>query len=246
MRVATRRFRAFLRAARPLLEREWADSLRAELGWLGGALGPVRDIDVLGEYLREDEEGLDPRTRRAARRLFAELDRERDEARSSMLEALESPRYFTLLDRLEEAAQAPRLAEGEGLSLGSLARAEFRKLRKAVDSLDRDPSDDALHAIRIRGKRARYAAELAAPTLGKRGAAFIERAKVLQDVLGAHQDSVFAEERIRALLDRAGGKATAFAAGQLTERERTRRLEARAAFPKAWTRLEKAGRALWK
>ena len=47
MRVATRRMRAILRAARPLLDPEWVRSLRAELGWLGGALGPVRDLDVL-------------------------------------------------------------------------------------------------------------------------------------------------------------------------------------------------------
>ena len=39
MRVATRRLRAFLRAGHELLEPEWADAMRAELRWLGGALG---------------------------------------------------------------------------------------------------------------------------------------------------------------------------------------------------------------
>ncbi|MBV8993032.1 MAG: CHAD domain-containing protein [Pseudonocardiales bacterium] len=35
-----------------MLNRSWADDLRAELGWLGGVLGPVRDADVLIERLR--------------------------------------------------------------------------------------------------------------------------------------------------------------------------------------------------
>ncbi len=51
MRVATRRARAFLRAARSLVDREWGDELRAELGWLGTSLGPARDLDVLIERL---------------------------------------------------------------------------------------------------------------------------------------------------------------------------------------------------
>ena len=51
-RVATRRLRAVLRAARPLLDPGWTESLRAELSWLGGALGPVRDLDVLLDHLR--------------------------------------------------------------------------------------------------------------------------------------------------------------------------------------------------
>lgn len=52
MRVATRRLRAFLRAARAVAEPRWADELRAELRWLADALGPVRDLDVLLDYLR--------------------------------------------------------------------------------------------------------------------------------------------------------------------------------------------------
>ena len=46
-RVATRRLRAFLRAGRELLDPAWAETLRTELRWLGGELGPSRDLDVL-------------------------------------------------------------------------------------------------------------------------------------------------------------------------------------------------------
>src|SRR5256885_5862788 len=44
MRVAVRRARAVLRSARPLLDTEWSEPLRAELKWLGGGPGPRRAL----------------------------------------------------------------------------------------------------------------------------------------------------------------------------------------------------------
>ena len=54
----SRRLRAFLRAARPLVDRDWAESLREELGWLGGHLGPARDLDVMLDRLRAEVAAL--------------------------------------------------------------------------------------------------------------------------------------------------------------------------------------------
>jgi CHAD domain-containing protein len=61
----------------------------------------------------------------------------------------------------------------------------------------------------------------------------------LQDVLGEHQDSVVAEERLRALAHEAPSD-QALAAGRLVERERSRRANARAQWRKAWRQLERA------
>src|SRR5262245_64665125 len=58
MRVATRRVRAFLRAGRPLLDQSWSELLRDELAWLGRALGPARDLDVLIERVAGDAAAL--------------------------------------------------------------------------------------------------------------------------------------------------------------------------------------------
>jgi CHAD domain-containing protein len=246
MRVATRRLRAFLRAARPMLDEEWAESLRTEVGWLGSVLGPVRDLDVLLEHLHSDASGLEPKERRALRRIFRRLEQERADDRSAMLAALQTDRYLALLDRLEAAAEAPVFVEGaEEMSLRNIAADEFKRLRKAVRGLETEPADDDLHEIRIRGKRARYAAELAEPVVGKPATRFIREAKALQDVLGEHQDAVVAEERLRGLLLELGGAATAFSAGRLVERQRERRLEARAAFPAAWKVLARRGRQAW-
>jgi CHAD domain-containing protein len=240
LRVATRRARSLLRAARGLVAPDWAEPLRTELGWLGSLLGPVRDLDVLLEHLDSEATTLEGEDARAFRRLRARLAAERHEAREQLLEALDGERYLRLLDRLEGAADAPA---GElATPLSEIAGQAFAKLRKAVKALPPRPTDDELHRVRIKTKRARYAAELAAPDLGKRGAKFVDRAKGVQDVIGAHQDACVAEDRLRALAMRGGGK-TGLAAGRLIERQRERKREARRAFPDAWQKLQKSGRA---
>jgi CHAD domain-containing protein len=244
MRVATRRARALLRAARPMLDPAWVAGLRDELAWMGGVLGPVRDRDVLVNRFRRESATLEPDERRAFGRLLARLEAERDTARAEMMAALTSDRYLKLLDRLGEAAAAPAIVAPD-ISLRDLAAAEFKKLRKAVRALPLEPSNQQLHAVRIRCKRARYAAELAEIASGKSATRFIKRARAFQDLLGDHQDAVVAEERLRQLVEAARGKEVALAAGRIMERERARRAGARAAFKKLWTKLNKQGRAAW-
>jgi CHAD domain-containing protein len=234
-RVATRRLRSLLGSARP----QWADPeraehLREELRWLGAALGEVRDRDVLISYLLEELASLEEAAAFGA--LLELLDAEREEARTGLIDALDSERYRTLLDELD---RPPALRNGD---LRSTAAREHRRLAKSIDRLGGgEPSDEELHRVRIRVKRARYAAEAAGGS--KR---YIDRAKELQEILGEHQDAVVAESRIRDLLSRVRGTGrTALVAGRLIERQRNRRLEERRAWRKAWKRLERAGDAEW-
>ena len=243
-RVATRRLRAVLRAAKPLLDPDWTQALRTELSWLADALGPVRDLDVLLERLRGELEDFEPAEQEAGANFVKLLGDERDSDRAAMLEVMTTSRYGRLLTLLEDAAAAPRARESD-VSLHDIAGGEFRKLRKAVRALPADPTDDELHAVRIRGKRARYAAELAESAVGKPAQRFVRDAKRFQDVVGEHQDAVVAEERIRALLDRQASSLAYLAAGRLIERERERRRNARALFPEAWAALEKSGKRAW-
>ena len=160
LRVATRRLRAILRAARGVIEPAWADGLRTEVAWLGAQLGPVRDSDVLRESLDAERDGLDEQERKGLDVLLRILGKEAAASRALLAEAMSSDRYFTLLDTIELAVAAPRFT-GNETPLAAIAKSEFRKLRRAVRALDKSPSDDELHTVRIRGKRARYAAELA-------------------------------------------------------------------------------------
>jgi len=243
-RVAVRRARAVLRAARPLLDREWSEPLRAELKWLGGSLGPRRDLDVLVVRLREQIAALEAPEREAAGALVESLGRERVSAQEVALEALSSQRYFRLLDAVEAAARGPHVRRGE-VSLARLAEREFKRLQKTAARLGPASTDEELHRARILGKRARYAAELAEPEAGKPARRVAKSAAGLQDVLGAHQDAIVAEARLRELLARTTSAGAAFAAGRLVEGEHTRRSEARAALPKVWRKLERAAERAW-
>ncbi|HET8759606.1 MAG TPA: CYTH and CHAD domain-containing protein, partial [Nitrospiria bacterium] len=165
MRVATRRLRAALRAAGPMLAADWAESLRGELAWLGGALGAVRDLDVLSANLRAECATLRPSERRACARWIDALARERAEKRTELLRALTGERYLALLDRLEAAAASPVVTDAP-VGLPDLARKADRALRGAVRARGLAGSDASLHRLRILGKRARYAAELAEAAIG--------------------------------------------------------------------------------
>jgi CHAD domain-containing protein len=243
LRVAVRRLRALLRAADSLLVPEWSEPLRNELKWLGGELGAVRDLDVLLEHLRAEAAELDG-DERAFAEVLQRLEADRVEARERALVALRSDRYAELLNSLEAAANAPQ-ARALDAKLDELAAREFRRLAKAVDGLGDDASDAELHRVRIKGKRARYAAELAEPVAGKAVTRFVKRAKGFQDVVGAHQDAAVAEEHLRSLAPQLTSSEAVVAAGRMIERQRSRRREARAKLPKAWARLERSGRRVW-
>jgi CHAD domain-containing protein len=253
MRVSVRRMRAALKAARPLLDAEWADGLREELGWLGRALGPVRDLDVLLLRLRTEVAALPADEQEAGAVLVAALEAEREGARADMLNALDAPRYPALLERLADAVRLPLPAPASaqaGPQLVDLVRAEVRTLHRAVDRAGPTPPDAVLHELRIRGKRVRYTGELVEPGLrGTKAGRAVKRLLAataqLQEVLGDHQDACVAEQRVRELLDGladlAGGvyddAHVVFVAGRLVERERQRAEAQRALWWAAWERV---------
>jgi CHAD domain-containing protein len=249
MRVALRRMRSVLKLSGRLVG-EGAEPVRAELGWLGQSLGEVRDFDVLIGHLREVITDFEVRDQPAGQRLVSRFVTERATAKRRLTRALSSARYSTLL---REVSLLTR--DGTGTSTGDdrphdliagLAK-PHRKLAKAVRALPADPPDDDLHALRIHGKKLRYAAELAQTSAKKKQAArikaLLKATKDFQTVLGDHQDAVIAAERMRTVLD-TGDSAIGFVAGRIAERELARRTEARAAWRASWTAVDTAAQAL--
>jgi CHAD domain-containing protein len=242
MRVAVRRLRAILRASRSLFAEERVQRLRRELEWLGSALGRVRDLDVLDAHLRSQLRSRPPGGPVPRRGLLRRLAADRDRAAAALRAALDGRRYARLLSRLDTAFVGPPLPAA-GDSLPDIAAAQFKTLRRAVKKLPKHPSAEDLHAIRIKVKHARYAAELAQPIVGRRAERFIRKAKTLQDILGEHQDAVVAERYVR----RAAGKAPGarLLTRWLVDRQGERRAEARAAFTEQWPGLKRRGRRAW-
>ena len=228
MRVAVRRTRALLRAGGELAATD-TEMLVLELAWLGGVLGEVRDLDVLLDRLRAEAAALDRADAAAGERLLRGLQARRRRSRRALLRALDGNRYATLLDRFESTLDELEPAPTE-LTLDAVAARQLKKLRRKVEAVGEAPTNAELHELRKRGKRTRYAHELAGATK------VVDRAKALQDVLGEHQDSVVAEETLRALSHEAPPD-QALAAGLLIACERERRATARAEWPKVWRTL---------
>jgi CHAD domain-containing protein len=231
-RVATRRLRSDLHTFRSVLDEAWSEPLRDELKWLGGLLGAVRDTDVLLERLEGRVDALAASDADDAKQLLQLLTDRRDDQRAELLHAMRSDRYLALLDALVAASRAPKFAthpDDHDLELPDFVRKPWRKLKKSVAALGNDPSDHELHQVRIRAKRARYAAEAVAAALGNAPRKFARKIAGLQDILGEHQDAVVAEAWLRE------HRSTApFVAGELVAIERAAARAARDEWPEVW------------
>ena len=248
-RVAVRRLRSDLRTFRPLVAREWGDRLRDELRWIGGELGEVRDADVLVAGLLTGVGQLPESDRAAGDAVIEEVRGHALRSRVRLLESMRSQRYLRLLELLVEASHRPALlpdAERPAAEVlpGLVARPRSRLRRDAGRLRRREAGDDELHALRIRAKRVRYAAEAGAPVIGKAAAKFARAVTGLQDVLGELHDAVVAAAWLRE--HGPGGPATeAFAAGQLWAIEGEVAAQARSRWPRAWKRARRRKRRRW-
>jgi CHAD domain-containing protein len=195
MRVATRRLRSTLRTFKDAFPPEQAEFLKPELKWLAGQLGEVRDGQVLEGKLLGAVEQEGPDFAPVAARIREHLDAKIEAGRRALADDLDDARYLRLLDAVDELAATP-MPDGGGR----------KRVRKALENADRlldqaraTGQDEPLHEARKTYKRARYAVEVFAAPAGKPGAKLIDKLTDLQDVLGAHQDSVVAREILRDL-----------------------------------------------
>ncbi|TMD50506.1 MAG: CYTH and CHAD domain-containing protein [Chloroflexi bacterium] len=244
-RVATRRLRSQLRTFRPLLDPVWANAWLADLRWLGARLGSVRDKQVMSQRLRDRTTALAADDAPIVGELADELQAESEEARARLVLDMRSDRYIDLIERLVEASRAPALTahadQPASTTLPALARRDWKRLRQGVQRVPEPAADADLHRIRILAKRARYAAEAAAPIAGKTVPRFSEAAAALQDILGDHQDSATAQVWLRG----AGSGSRAFVAGELCALEREVAARDRAEWPKVWKKLDRKRLRRW-
>lgn len=246
-RVGLRRLRSDLRTFRPVLDADWSRDLRTELRWLADAFGAVRDLDVLAARLAGPIAALGDDAPAAAA-MIERLAAERAAAHERAVAALDSRRAEVLVERMVDAATAPRTTRAAAVPavevVPRLARKPFRRLRRAVHDIGEDPSAAELHQVRIRAKRARYAAEIAIPVVGRPAKATAKRLRALQGVLGDHQDCVVAEAWLRPTVDAASPR-EAFAVGLLVADQRRLAAELRRRWPDAWAPLERPERTAW-
>jgi CHAD domain-containing protein len=248
-RVATRRLRSDLRTFEPLLDSVWVTTLRDELRWLGAELGQAREAEVLLGHLRNRARALPPDIERHVSAVLDAATGDRAAAYARVLEVLRSPRYLDLVDLLVQGAMAPRVRAAAGTATAAdvtrLARRPWKQLRRDYRALGTSPSDPALHAVRIRAKRARYAVEAVAGAVdGDEPRKFAAALTGLQDVLGDHQDAVVAEAWLRARIA-TGTSLETYSTGMLAGLLRADALAAIDALPAAWRRANRRRLRSW-
>lgn len=228
MRVAMRRLRSAIGLFADMLDGERLSPLLEDLRWLNGPLGRKRDLDVfIGETL-VPLQAL-PHASTGLQHLSTVLEDRRAAAQQALQSALVAPRlaafrlnFETFLDAVLEgsavkaagiAAQpAPRFAA----AVLQHRRKKLRKLGKRHDTLE----TEALHELRIRAKKLRYAAEFFRGAFGrKESRRFIAALAQLQDCLGALNDAAVGGVLISNILpspdrDPAAAAVTAWFAGQ--------------------------------
>ncbi len=209
-RVATRRLRSTLRIFGSYLDPEAARRLDTELAWYAGLLGTIRDRKLQRAHFAAAiaalpaELVLGPVAANIDEWLLSEELR----LRENLLNTLDGARYRALLaDLAEWAARPPFLGAVDEVRdlLGDVATARRKAHKRLRKGLAKGADDAVLHRARKSAKRARYAVELAAPLLGRRRSArAVDAYKKVQDVLGAHQDSVLATDMLRTFAVQAG------------------------------------------
>ena len=163
MRVATRELRSHMQTFHGILVGDRIAHMESELKLLAGVLGVARDAEVVAERFenqleRDEADVIDGEMREE---LIADIRRDYDRAHRRVVAALDSSRYLTLLDQLDELLSDPPVnpnaaedAEREA------AEAEAKKAEKAAKA---ETESTATETAEPRADSLDDAAELSAP-----------------------------------------------------------------------------------
>jgi triphosphatase len=248
MRVALRRLRSAIALFRPAIGCPTVDAASISLKALADRLAPAREWDVFAtETVASVAEALpDDAT---LRRLHALAERRRRQAYATLRTWLGSAEFHRLGITLALLAGSeawtttldPSQQETLALSLDDFARhALARRLRRltAAGEPIQHLNPNALHDIRLRAKRMRYAAEIFAPLYpAKATRRFLKRLATLQDRLGRLNDGSAADTLLATLGTTTGPRA--HAAGLIRGFLAARTTTTRTHIARAWDRFHR-------
>jgi CHAD domain-containing protein len=194
MRVGLRRMRSALSVFRPAIPLKLTRPLAKEMRWAAKALDRARDLDV---YLAENFAGKRSKSLQKMQSIARE---HRDLAYSRVRGIVQCKRYLTfnreIITWLDTRSWRGQLSEEERKILRRKItpftcqvleehHADVLKAGKELDKMD----SEALHQLRIKCKKLRYATEFFYPLYGERMEEFTRHLKALQDLLGTLHDT---------------------------------------------------------
>jgi CHAD domain-containing protein len=218
MRVTIRQIRSLLQASEEEFGLTDDATILTELRELAGVLGIARDAEVLADRYRDALDALPPElVRGPVRQRLVDGGWLRYQAGlNRSLKAMRSARYFRLLDALDAVviSAPPPDEDHPHATIRSGYKRVRNRARAAAAAVDEHEHDEALHRVRKAAKRLRY---VAAATGNSDVSA---NAKVIQGLLGDHQDSVVSRTFLlaEASVAHAAGEDT-FTYGVLYQRE---------------------------
>ena len=241
MRVNARSLRSLLKSFPGVLDDAQITDLEDDLKELGEILGLARDSEVQHAAISALLETED-----APQDLLGMLERRQqidyDRALRTIRHALATPRYLSLLDRLDEVVETPRPGPDAGLTAKKEAVKAIKRARKRIVKAERAMGElgewtpeweEAAHTVRKRAKALRYTCESSAH-LDDDFAALGKRAKRVQSLLGDFNDTVINRGRIAELADLPEARTLSpqahFVFGRLDAREQQRGREAVEAY----------------
>ena len=238
-RVAIRRTRSAVRLARHRLPDDVAKVWETEWEWLTTVTNTPRDLDVLLEEIERARPSLPANAKAGLDELRELIVARRAAAQRALQTALAGDRYGTLKRGwrvgISELGGQPRTDDATAKSLaGDMVARATKQLVRHAEAINAESPAEAIHDVRKRTKRLRYALELFGPLLPRRQVkADVRVTKRLQDDLGEFQDNEVYRQLVAQLLEGSHGlSADAITAGHLLiERFDERHTAARRALP---------------
>ncbi|AZG43619.1 CYTH and CHAD domain-containing protein [Gordonia insulae] len=204
MRVACRRLRSVFSGFPSVLDATRTAHLSTELQLLARILGDARDSEV---QLAIDDSLL--RAENASPELIAALAGAEtaihDRAIRAAHAAMNSDRYFALLDAIDEMIASP--PPGPDADLDAVvavdkaiakSRKSIRKAQSTLSTLTEGSAEwtEQMHTIRKKAKRLRYSTDAAEPLARKRYRKVAKVAKAIQSALGDVNDAQINRHRL--------------------------------------------------
>ena len=254
MRVGVRRLRAAIWVFSDLLRCQQTETIKQDLKWLAGKLGPVRDLDVFLSTKVKRLAAADPPIA-GLTDLVGELEYRRAVAAEAAKAAIASSRYrfliFNALEWIEDGIWLKRRSMRRDQRVKPFAADLFaRRISRAKKRAKgiRGLSVKKRHKLRIAMKKLRYSIYFFESLFeGRAAAKELSRYKVslarLQDSLGALNDIAVHQKMVARLRTDIGDKKShpvAFAAGAVFGTERSETEQLLAAAEKAARQLRRA------
>lgn len=244
LRVAVRRTRSALGEFRAFFPPPAVTRFRNEFRWLGEVTGPVRDLDVYLETLPDYQRLLSGEATAALEPFRVFLQRHRRLEQRRLVRRLASLRLQRLLADWRSllttggADAWPDMAAWPAIEVARLRIWKlYRRFLRQGSAITADSPDQALHRLRITGKKLRYLVEFFRELYPPSEIDVLVKAmKGIQDYLGEYQDCSVQQARLGELDRQMASEGdvppeTHAALAQLVERLRRRQHLLRKEFP---------------